>query len=230
MLSAEKPSDSQPDLHCIYSWIQVRQARVGDVHISQFQAPVVLLAEDVRAKSCLIHEVNRVGIRGHCVIGQNDAARELEKRREVAAADEIPLEAKRIESYAVGSVGGLEDEKHWDGIDGVFEASAQKAGKMRVGENPSVAEAGVESAGIAASSSDRMAATTPDLDFVSALLRSGLSEARGRGDEKNYSDAQGCAQGRPQNISHDRGSHGDWQNFENEGTRYRKVAARTNRC
>ena len=83
---------------------------------------------------------------------------------------EIPFEAERVESHAVGSVGGLEDQKDRDSINGIFEASAEKAGKMWASENPSVAQAGVERSGVFGAAWDGVAAAGPDLHFVAALL------------------------------------------------------------
>ena len=105
-------------------------------------------------------------------------AAEFEIGREAAAADEIPLEAERVESQAVGGVGGLEDEEHGNGVHGVFETSAKKAGEMRASDDPSVAQAGIEDAGVAASAADGVAAAGPELHFVAVFLRSGLFRAR----------------------------------------------------
>src|SRR5258708_2447079 len=103
----------------------------------------------------------------------------------MAVAFEVPLEAEGVEAYAVGSVRGLEHQEDWNGIDRIFEASAEKARKVRAGEDPSVAQAGVKGTDVASSAADGVAAACPDLDFVAALLRGGLSEAQGRCEERN---------------------------------------------
>ncbi len=67
---------------------------------------------------------------------------------------EIPLEAKRIEACTVSRICRLEREEDWDSIDGIFKASSKKSGKVRFGEDPSIAQPGVECAGIAAAARD----------------------------------------------------------------------------
>ena len=116
--------------------------------------------------------------------------REFEVGGDAAVALEIPLEAERVETHAVGGVGGLEDEEHRNSVDRIFEASAEKAGKMWAGEDPSIAQAGVEDASVAASAADGVAAARPDLDFVAAFLRAGLSN-----DEDRHQQDQECNEG-----------------------------------
>ena len=87
----------------------------------------------------------------------------------------IPLQRQGIETDAISGVCRLEGKKNWNGIDRIFESSAQKSRQMRICENPSVAESGIEDSSITAAAADRVAATRPYLDFVAALLRRGLS-------------------------------------------------------
>ncbi len=95
-------------------------------------------------------------------------------------AFEVPLEAERVEAYAIGGVRGLEHREDGDCVDRIFESSAKKAGQVRAGEDPSVAQAGVEGAGVASSAAYGVAAARPDLDFVAALLRTGLGNGQQR--------------------------------------------------
>src|SRR5580700_793631 len=103
------------------------------MQVAQLHTPVIFRAEDVRAERRGGGEVHGVRVGGDVVVGEQRASAEFEIRREAAAANEIPLEAERIESHPVGGVGGLEDEKHGNSIHRVFETSAKKAGKMRIG-------------------------------------------------------------------------------------------------
>src|SRR5580658_279792 len=148
------------------------------MQITQLHTPVKFRAEDVRAERRGGREVHGVRVGGDVVVGEERASAEFEIRREAAAANEIPLEAEWVESHAVGGVGGLEDEKHGNSIHGVLETSAKKAGKMRAGDDPSVAQAGVEDTGVAASAADGVAAAGPELDFVAIFFRAGLFRAR----------------------------------------------------
>ena len=112
------------------------------------------------------------------------AAGEFEVGGEAAVAFEIPFEAEWVKTGAVGGVGGLEGEEYGDCVDRIFEASAEKAGEVEAGEDPSVAQAGVEDAGVAASAGDGVAAAGPDFNFVATLLGAGLGEGQRRCEEQ----------------------------------------------
>ena len=98
------------------------------------------------------------------------AACQFEIRRDAAVPFEIPLESKRIEACTVSRICRLEDEEHWDGIDGIFKASAKKSGKVRAGEDPSIAQAGVECAGVAAAAARLNVRRLPRLRFRDRLF------------------------------------------------------------
>ena len=181
MLSAaEEFANPQAHLHRVDSRIRCRQACVRDVHVAQFEADVALRAEDVHSQRGLVHEVDGVGSGGNVVVGEQRAAGEFQVGREASVALEVPLEAERVEAHAVGGVGRLEDQEDRNSVDRIFEASAEKAGEMRAGEDPSIAQAGVEGACVAASAADGVAAARPDLNFVAALLRTGLGNDEDR--------------------------------------------------
>ena len=88
---------------------------------------------------------------------------------------EIPLEPQRIEADAVSRVCRLKGKKHRDSIDGVLKTAPQKSREMWVCEDPSVAQARVEDADMAASAAHGVSAARPDLDLAAAFLRGGLS-------------------------------------------------------
>lgn len=117
-------------------------------------------------------------------------------------AFEIPLETKRIEADAEGSIGGLKNQEDGDRIDGVFEAAAENAGKMRTGENPSVAETGVEGGDVAATAGNGVSAASPNLEFGAAFLRRGQIVSLGGASEvRNHYDCDG-----EQSSAHENGS------------------------
>ena len=89
-------------------------------------------------------------------------------------AFEVPFEAERVKAYAVGGVCRLECQEDRNRVDRILKSSSKKAGEVRVGTNPSIAQSGVEGASVAASAADGVAATRPDLHLVSTLLRAGL--------------------------------------------------------
>ncbi len=66
---------------------------------------------------------------------------------------------------------------------------------MRPGENPSVAQSGVECARVPSPTTDGMSTARPDLNFVPTLLGAGLSKTHAGGCEKNHEDESGRAHG-----------------------------------
>jgi len=62
---------------------------------------------------------------------------------------------------------------------------------MQVGEYPSVSKTRIKYSRIASAAANRMAATRPNLDFVPALLRRGLSckQSGGQQDENSEQNA-----------------------------------------
>src|SRR5581483_4750244 len=94
-------------------------------------------------------------------------------------AFEIPLKAQGIEAQAEGGIGGLKDQEDRHGVECVLEASTQKTGKMRIGENPAIAEPGIEGSGVLRASGDGVSATGPDLNLVAAFFGSLGAQERG---------------------------------------------------
>lgn len=91
----------------------------------------------------------------------------------------IPLQSERAEAHSVGGIGGLEDEKGGNGVQGVLKASAEEAGEMRPGKDPSIAQPGVAQANVVCAASYGVTPGDPQLDLVAALLGTGLCDARG---------------------------------------------------
>jgi len=173
-VSSEEPSDAQPHLHRIDSRIRRRQPRVRDVHVAQFEAHIVLRAENMHAQRRLIHEVDRVGPGGNIVVCDQHPADEFQIGGNASVPLKIPLQSQRIEADAVSGVCRLEGEKYGNTVDRVLKTTTQKSGKMRFGENPPVTQTGVEDAGIAATAAHGVSTACPDLDLMSTLLRSSL--------------------------------------------------------
>ena len=191
--AAEELPYAQPHLHGIDSRIWRRQPSVRDMHVTQFQTYIVLRAENMHAERGLGDEIYGVSPSGYIVIGEERAAAEFEVRREATVAFEVPLEAKRIEAYAVRGIRWLEDEEDGDGVDSVLKTSAKKTGQVRSSEDPSIAEAQVEDASIASSATHGMTAARPDLDLMAALFRAGLGEGERRCHQQSREERKGRA-------------------------------------
>ncbi len=91
---------------------------------------------------------------------------------------EVPFQAEGIEAYAIGRARGLEYQKDRNAIHRIFESTAKKARQMRSGKYPTIAQSGIESASIAASSANRVAAPGPDLDFVAPFFGADLGKGQ----------------------------------------------------
>ena len=128
------------------------------------------LAEDVQSQRGLVHEIDRVRSGRDVVIGEDCSACEFEIGREAAMSLKIPLQSEWIESNAIGSVRGLENQKDRDSVDCILESSTKEAGKMRARKDPSVAQSGVEGASIAPTTADGVTTASPYLNFVPTLL------------------------------------------------------------
>jgi len=177
IVSPEEPSDAQPHLDSINSRIRGCQPGVRDVQVAQFEADIVLRAENVHAQRRLIHEVDRVSPGGNVMVRKQRSAGKFQIGGNASVALKIPLQTQRIETDAVSGVCRLEDKKYWNSIDRVFKTATQKSREMQVGEDPSVAQSGVENSCVATSAADGMPAASPDLDFAAALVRGGLAGA-----------------------------------------------------
>lgn len=113
--------------------IRRRQSRVGNVHETEFQAPVIFRAQDVGAEGSLVHEVHCVHAHRDVMIAEQHSPRQFKVWREAAAAFEIPFQTERVETGAVSVACRLKCDEYWDGIDSVLEPSAKKAGKVGAG-------------------------------------------------------------------------------------------------
>jgi len=163
------------------------------VHITQFKAHITRGAKNVHAQSGLVHEIHGVRPGRNIVIGEQDSSREFQVWRNAAVALEIPFQSKRIKTHSVRRVGRLERQEYGNGIDCVLKAATQEAWQMRVRENPSVSKTRIENTGIAAATTDRMAATRPNLDFATALFRRGLGRKH-RGGQQDENSGQNAHQ------------------------------------
>src|SRR5207245_2869828 len=85
-----------------------------------------------------------------------------------------PLERKGIDAPAVSGAGALRDGENGNDVEGVFEAAAEKAGTVRLGEHEAKPPAEIEDAVVRLAAADAVAAAGPDLPFVAALDRAGL--------------------------------------------------------
>src|SRR5712675_1038203 len=115
--TAKESSDAESDFHRVESGIVIPEPCIRDMQIARFQTPVIFRREDVRAERRRGGEVHAVRSRGYVVVGDEQSTVEFEVGREVSVALEIPLKSERTESYSIGSIGGLKDDKDRGGVE-----------------------------------------------------------------------------------------------------------------
>src|SRR5690349_2810172 len=98
MMLPQKPSDSEANLHGVQPRIHRGQSSIGDVQVAEFDAPVVFVAEEMRAQRGGGGEVDVICKSGNVVVGEEYAAAEFEIWGEASVALEIPLQAKRVDT------------------------------------------------------------------------------------------------------------------------------------
>jgi hypothetical protein len=157
------------------------------MHVAQFDTHVLVYSENMYSQRGLVGKVHRVRPGWDTVVSEQRSAGELKIWRYAPVALEVPLQAERVKSSAVGSVGRLKDEKDRNSIDRVFESASEKTRQMRPSQDPSVAQSSVEGAGISPSASDGVSPTGPYLDFVPSSFRPDLGVQQIRSDEDQKS-------------------------------------------
>src|SRR5690348_5007555 len=90
--------------------------------------------------------------------------------RELSVPDKIPLEIQWVHAHPVSSSGGLEEKICRNRINRVFESAPQESRQMRAGQYPTIAQACVPDAGVAAPTRHRMPCGCPHLKFCRTLF------------------------------------------------------------
>jgi hypothetical protein len=175
--TAKESSNAESNFHRVEARIVVSQPGIRDMQVACFQTPVVLCPTNVSAHRCGGSEVHAIRSRRHIVVGGEHSTVEFEIRGKASVASEVPLKSEWAESHPVSGIRGLEDKKHRGGVNGVLKTSAEEAGEMRPGKDPSIAQAGIEYANILCAASHGVAASNPQLNFMAALLRADLGDA-----------------------------------------------------
>jgi hypothetical protein len=123
VVSAEELSDSQPHLHAIDTRIRRRQPCIGNVHVAQLEADIVLRAENVHAQRRLIHKVDSICSGWNVVASQQNSSGQFEVRRNMSVTLKVPLQPQRIEADAICGIRRLKGEEYWNSIDGVLKTA-----------------------------------------------------------------------------------------------------------
>src|SRR5207245_6512935 len=169
--SALEPADAEAELDGVDPRVGRREARVGNVHVADFHAPMEALAENVHSQRRAGSEIHLRGSGGNLVIGEQSSATELEVGHDPATSFEVPLQIHRIDAGPKRAVAALDQQESRGSVHGILKGAAQEARAVRAGEYPAVAQANVPHAGIGSASRGAAPAAGPKLNFVRATFR-----------------------------------------------------------
>ena len=164
---------------------------VGNVHVADFGADVVLAPQEMQAQGSAGGEIDPRSSSRHLCIGEKSAASNFEVGNDTAVSIERPFEGERIQADAVGGILFLKNDEGRNCIERVFQTATQEAGAMRGGKNQAVAKTQIPNrvAGLAAI--EAVAAASPDLNFVLAFDGPRLRARCGRIQEQSGKEKSG---------------------------------------
>jgi hypothetical protein len=84
----------------------------------------------------------------------------------------------------------LEYYKRRDRVHRILESSVEKAGAVRSGQDPPIANARVPHAGIFGAAGNRAPAASPHLELMTALLGAILGDGERHGEEKSQKECE----------------------------------------
>jgi len=125
----------------------------------------------MNSENATAHEVDRIGAGRDGVIRKQRAAVNLKIRHEGTSGREIPFQVDGIKTRAVGSVGRLKYQEHWNGVNRVLEPPFEKAGPVWTRQNPTVAHTRIPHPCVFGPPGNGVAATRPHLQLSPAVLR-----------------------------------------------------------
>ena len=135
-----------------------------------------MFSEKIHPERRARREVHRRSSRRHFMRGKQRSAIQFEVRSNMSARGENPFQSHRIHSCSVRSVGPLEHNKRRHSIQRQLESSAEKSRPVRIRQNPPIADSGVPHARIFRAARDRVPAASPNLELMTALLRTILGD------------------------------------------------------
>src|SRR4249920_283172 len=168
-------TEAQPQLERIDPRIQVCERGVGYMHEAKLRAPVVLAAQEMQTQRAARGEIYVRGAGGHVNVCEERATAEFEIRNDLTRLPEIPFQSEGIQAKTIRRTTVLDHQKNRDDIHRVFELAAQESRANWWRQNPTVTHTHVPDAAVGGAAIQSVAATCPDLQIMSAILRASLS-------------------------------------------------------
>lgn len=144
-------------------------------------ADVVFGLEEMKTERAAGGEIDLGSAGRSFFVGEEGAAADLEIRSYFSGSGENPLEGEGVYAAAAGCAVFLGDAIEWFDAKGILEATFEKAGAVRGGENQAEAKPDVENAVVHLAAVDAVAATRKDLVFGFAFDWAGLGAGTGCG-------------------------------------------------
>jgi hypothetical protein len=202
LLLLAEAAKTQSKLNRIDAGVGGREPGVGNVHVADFGADVVLAPQEMQAQGSAGGEIDPRSSRRHLRIGEKSAAANFEVGNDTAASIERPFEGERIQADAVSGILFLKNKEGRNRIKRVFQTATQETGTMRGGKNQTVAQTDIPNAVAGLAPRDAVASASPDLHLVFAFdgtcLRASnwnAQEKRDRKSRRNHSPQRGVSSG-----------------------------------
>jgi hypothetical protein len=135
-----KAAKAQSHLNRIDPWIRRRQSGIRNVHVADFGAPIVLLAQDMHSDRPAGSEIHMRCAGRNSILGEQRSSANVKIRNDAATGSKIPLQCKWVKPESIRCACALGDQEDRYNVDGILKPSAQKAGSSGVGQNPAITE------------------------------------------------------------------------------------------
>jgi hypothetical protein len=165
---------AQTQLNGIDTGIRGCKSGVGNVHVADFGADVVLAAEEMQTEGGAGGEIDVGSPFRDFRIGKERAAADFEIRNDAPVRVQRPFEGKRVYTSAVSGVRFLNDQENRNGIHRIFQAAAKKTRPVRSGEDQAVTKPDIPDTVSRLAAIEAVATAGPNLLFMAALDGAGL--------------------------------------------------------
>ena len=183
LLFLAEQAKAKTELNRIDAWVRGCQSGVGNVHVTDLRADVVLVAQKVQSHGASAREIDARSTRRNFHIREQCAAADLKVRNNTASRIQRPFESERVDAGAVRSIRLLNDQKNWHGLDRILQSAAQKAGAVGRGENQAITQAYIPNAVAGLAAIRTVASAGPNLKFMTAFHGPCLGVSRRRAQE-----------------------------------------------
>src|SRR5579885_2879732 len=143
-----KFAKTDPHLNGVDSGVGRRESGVGNVHITRFNSPGILFAQEVHAEGACRREVHIRCAGWDIFVGEQSPTIQLKIWDDSPASGEIPFQSERAKASSICGITLLPKHKHRRGVQNIFKSAFEKSWAMRACEYPTVTQPGVPGRGV----------------------------------------------------------------------------------